>query len=989
LRAEDSEVTGYGQTSMKRALLLGVVSLVLADPFCSTVGVTAGCAGTLDASFDAGIIEDQWYIDALAVQTNGWVILGGSGFSVPGGERHGLARFRTDGSLDAGFAPVVGGGDVKAIVVQPDGALLLGGNFASVNGILRHGLARLNADGTLDDSFIPPELSPSSETVEIQSLALQPDGKVLAGGFAEGEDRQFFRLHPDGQLDGSFQVTNRFAFPLSFILLQPDGRLVVSGQVRLEDDVPIQVSAVSRLNPDGSLDASFAPPDSSNILVRAAALQPDGRMLLGVESEYPPSALHSRLDFGTVIRLHPDGSRDTTCAPGFMTETDARPAEWIGEMVSALAVQADGRILVGGGFDFVNRVRRACVARLHPDGSLDPSFETDITYHPGCDRVEAVSKLALAPEGKLVIGGYLNEINGLVRHGLARLNLTEGACAGVITLTTDLHQVQESAGQLTLTVARRGDLSQTATVAYRAWDVDPLCLGCARQGEDYDGRSGTLEFEPGESSKTLPIPILRDWTPEANEGFHLTLSGPTGGALLGYPASTLILILDHESAGQPGSVDPDFATPFWFGPAGLFDGVEQIQVQADGRILIAGGLTRARSSRCGGLARLLADGTPDSNFAPQITGEVWALLLQSDGQIVIGGDFTSVNGTPRTNLARLNADGSLDPGFAAHPDGFVNQITRQDDGRLVVGGFLNVAPEHHTNFVGRLQADGSPDPKFSNTVAVVRTLYGATDEGDLYALVVQPDGKVLLAGQFDTANGVPRPGLLRLNEDGSLDTSFNPEASGGRDVALLPDGRILIAGSVSLTDPPRSDVVRLHSDGSLDATFDASTQPPRDISVLARQADGRVVVGGWFGHYTTNTLNLARLNADGSLDHSFWAGSGASRNAVSALALLPDGDLLIGGGFDSVNGLPQRFIARLNGGVARPILLPPMRQANGELRVTTMGLETGIQFFLEASTNLADWRVIGTETTSSNEFHFIDAEAPGHGQRFYRARIEP
>jgi uncharacterized delta-60 repeat protein len=302
---------------MKRGFLVGVVSLALAHPGYCPVGVAAGCAGSLDASFDARIIEDQSSIDALAVQPNGWVILAGSGFSTPVGAPHGLARFRMDGSLDTGFAPVVEGGEVKALAVRPDGRLLLGGRFTSVNGVSRHGLARLHADGTLDESFVPPNLSP--ESVDIQSVALQPDGKVLAGGGVEGDDRQLLRFHPDGTLDESFQMTNRLAWPVGFILVQPDGRLLVSGGVRLEDEVPVQVSAVTRLNLDGSLDEAFTPPASSNVFVRTAALQADGKILLGVEVVYPPSATRSKPFFGSVIRLNADGSRDAGFACDLMT----------------------------------------------------------------------------------------------------------------------------------------------------------------------------------------------------------------------------------------------------------------------------------------------------------------------------------------------------------------------------------------------------------------------------------------------------------------------------------------------------------------------------------------------------------------------------------------------------------------------------------------------------------------------------------------------
>lgn len=967
---------------MKRGLVLGVATLVLAHPFHSVVGLAAGCAGSLDASFDARIVEDQPYIRSLAVQSNGWVILAGSDFTVPGAEFHGLARFRTDGSLDASFAPVVEGGEVKALAVQPDGMLLLGGSFTSVNGVARHGLARLHSDGTLDATFLPPDLGP--ESVDIQSLALRADGKVLAGGGAEGSDRQLFRFHPDGTLDTSFQATNRLAWPVGFILVQPDGRLLVSGTVRLEDEVRVQITAVTRLNPDGFPDEAFAPPMVANAFVRAAALQPDGKILLGMEIEYPPSFTHSKPFYGSVIRLNADGSRDATFASGLMTETDARPAEWVGSMVGALAVQADGRILIGGGFDYVNQVRRACVARLHPDGSLDSSFETDIAYHPDCDRVEALSTMALAPGDTLVIGGYLNEINALTRHGLARLHLAGTAPVGVIAFTTNFHRVSENAGQFDVPVGRSGDLSRSVTVNYTTWDPGTADLTGAREGEDYLGRSGTLVFGPGDSTQTIRLPLLSNGAPEANEELALILSDPTGGALLGYPAQTRVLLLDQETLGQPGSLDESFTSPFPFGTLGAFAGVRQVRWGADGSIWAAGAFTAAACDYCGGLARLSADGVRDTGFAPDIAGQVWAVQPLPGGQLLIGGDFAAVNGTPCASLARLGADGSLDSTFTAAPVGNVTQIERLADGRLVIGGFHPVTSGARTNFIRRLLASGAPDPTFSNAVATISETYGVVDRGDLFDLVVQPDGKVLLTGRFGRLGDAPCPGLARLNEDGSRDATFVPPSRRGSDLALQPDGRILVAGVANAGGENHAGILRLNSDGSLDPTFNAGASLSGYVTSVALQTDGKPIVGGCFTRGSAYSLNVARLNADGSFDATFNVGSGARGVCPCVVAVLPDGRILVGGGFDSVNGLSQRFIARLNGGVAHPVLLPPVRQANGELCVTTMGLEVGIQYSLETSTNLTDWRVIGTDTAITNGLRFIVTEPSAQIQQFYR-----
>jgi uncharacterized delta-60 repeat protein len=407
---------------------------------------------------------------------------------------------------------------------------------------------------------------------------------------------------------------------------------------------------------------------------------------------------------------------------------------------------------------------------------------------------------------------------------------------------------------------------------------------------------------------------------------------------------------------------------------------------ADGSIWIAGAFTLAACDPCGGLAQLSADGVRDTDFAPDIAGQVWAVQPLPGGQLLIGGDFTSVNGTPCASLARLGSDGSLDSTFTAAPVGSVTQIERLADGRLWIGGFHPVASGPRTNFVARLLASGAPDPTFSNAVAIVGEAYGVADRGDLLDLVVQPDGKVLLTGRFGRVGDAACPGLVRLNEDGSRDATFVPPSRSGADLALQPDGRILVAGVPNLGGENHAGIIRLHPDGSFDPTFDAGAALSGAVSSVAFQSDGKLVVGGCFTRGSAYSLNVARLNADGSFDATFSVGSGARGVCPCVVAVLPDGRILIGGGFDSVNGIPQRFIARLNGGAARLRLLPPVPLASGGVRLTAVGLETGIPYSLDASANLTDWEPVRTETAITNSLRFIDPEPLGQAQRFYRVR---
>lgn len=151
-----------------------------------------------------------------------------------------------------------------------------------------------------------------------------------------------------------------------------------------------------------------------------------------------------------------------------------------------------------------------------------------------------------------------------------------------------------------------------------------------------------------------------------------------------------------------------------------------------------------------------------------VNGSVNAVVVQSDGKIVIGGKFSEVNGVPRNNLARLNADGSLDRSFADKEvlgvNGEVNALALQPEGGIIVGGLFTQAAEFETMNLARYNVDGTIDRNFGGV------MNGAPGtNGQVLALAVQADGKILVGGNFSTAFGQPRRGIARLNTDGTLD----------------------------------------------------------------------------------------------------------------------------------------------------------------------------------------------------------------------------
>jgi uncharacterized delta-60 repeat protein len=185
------------------------------------------------------------------------------------------------------------------------------------------------------------------------------------------------------------------------------------------------------------------------------------------------------------------------------------------------------------------------------------------------------------------------------------------------------------------------------------------------------------------------------------------------------------------------------------------------------------------------------------------------------------------------------------------------------------------------------------------------TTFNLGANGEIYALALQPDGKILVGGSFTTLGGAERNYVGRINLDGSLDTTFNPGADKTvRTLALQPDGRIVVGGWFNtLGGETRHRIGRLNPNGTLDADFNPGAASV--IYTLALQPDGRIIVGGWF--------TFERLNPDGTLDTTFNMGAD---NAVSALALRPDGKIVVGGDFTKLGEAARNHIGRLSSDTA-------------------------------------------------------------------------
>jgi uncharacterized delta-60 repeat protein len=291
------------------------------------------------------------------------------------------------------------------------------------------------------------------------------------------------------------------------------------------------------------------------------------------------------------------------------------------------------------------------------------------------------------------------------------------------------------------------------------------------------------------------------------------------------------------------------------------------------------------------------------------------IALQSDGKIFVTGRFSGNNGQNQYKILRLNSDGSTDTSFDIGTgfNSFVSAIVIQPDGKILVGGSFTTYNGQNQNRILRLNTDGSKDTSFD---------IGTGFPGfynDVYTIALQPDGKILLGGRFTYFNAQIHNRILRLNSDGSLDTSFNIGSGFNNIVStivLQSDGKILVGGSFSsYNGQTHNRILRLNSDGSVDNSFEIGTGMNGSAIIITLQLDGKILIGGLFYQFNGQaTNNIARLNLDGSLDNSFDIGTGFNSNfgGVYEITVQPDNKIMVGGSFTEYNGQNRNCLVRLN-----------------------------------------------------------------------------
>jgi len=343
--------------------------------------------------------------------------------------------------------------------------------------------------------------------------------------------------------------------------------------------------------------------------------------------------------------------------------------------------------------------------------------------------------------------------------------------------------------------------------------------------------------------------------------------------------------------------------------------VNDIKYFSDDKMLVVGEFTTFTGTTYNRIIKLNTDGSVDSTF---ITGsgfdwDVNTIGFQTDDKIIITGAFTSYSGASHNRIVRLNTDGTVDATYN-NGTGFNSTVWThklQTDNKILAGGaFATYSGASYARLI-RLNTDGTIDTTFT---------IGTGFNGNVNAINVQTDNKILVGGSFTVYSGVTCNGLIRLNSDGSIDSTFSivtTESKTIYSIEIQTDNKILAGGAfAAYSGVSKNYLVRLNTDGTIDNTFDIGSGFSNTLTDIHIQQDNQILIGGYYSTYSGVSKNyLVRLNTDGTIDNTFDIGSGFSGGGVTVTNIIntnSTGKITVGGVFTSYNGTTANYMVQLN-----------------------------------------------------------------------------
>lgn len=890
----------------------------------STAGSTTSTAAELFVAIPAGSVVTSFAPPALSEAVVASTLDNLGRHLV--GTQLGLRRYTLSGELDPTFTTTVFSTlPVSAVHVLSDDRIIVGGFFTTVtNGtsaaVSRPVLARFSSAGVLDTAY-SPALPTVSGTLYAQTIAPGSSGKYYVGFGAGGGLRRYLS---DGSLDGTFSATTVGTNTGGIIYAvreRSDGRVLVA-HISGANGFGFTYS-LSLLEANGTASASSVfTPVSFNNSPRTIDLLPDGRIVVGGQFIQLNGAAATRLAV-----LFADGTVDTS----FVSTTGTGPDGTVQRVL-----YREGRLLVAGEFfNYAGQALRG-LARVNLDGTIDSTFSA------GAGTDGSVFTAHLTNQDDLFFGGNFTTYKGVARNRAALVTLNP--LIGAIGFAPPRRSVVESSGSVTLTLRRYGPATEAASIRYAT--ADALAgFTTAVSGTDYTAASGTVAWAAGDSAdKTISLSLLDDSAAEPAKTFRVALSDPTGPVTAA--ASATLTILDSDTpatfTGQPSA------------PVSALNAGASLSLSAT----VTSPTPATYQWFLNGVA---IPGATSASFAKNPVnvsdGGLYTLVVtNAAGSVTSSAALVVVQPLPGRPVAGQPTTGR--PQFDSF-SGPASMIALPDGGALIGGLFTaNTSLNRPQPYLLRIRADGTTDTSFNLVLNAAVT-----------ALRLQPDGKVLVFGNFNTVNSAAQRYLFRLKADLTLDTAFNTAVNTALTTTAIPNGYSALnlatdsTGRIYLSLSSGAGILRrLNADGTLDAAYLVGL-PGGGAMGLAVDSSDRLLVGGGFtnlGPVTTIGLSpatspvrprLARLATDGAVDQTFLPALGS--NSVRDIFIHPSTGRIFAGldfapGLVEVDAAGSATVFNLgnNGSVSETALSPDGRPT----LVRSASGSTAVQRFIPAAT---------------------------------------
>jgi uncharacterized delta-60 repeat protein len=564
---------------------------------------------------------------------------------------------------------------------------------------------------------------------------------------------------------------------VSRMKLQPDGKMLMGGEINFYEQ--IAVNHLVRLLPDGTRDNTFNFSGGINYQVQFIELQTNGNIVVSNKE-----------------------SIQILSSTGSLLNTISRPSTTT--YITAIAVQSDNKILVAT----YTLSGVTSLVRFSPDGVSDLSFKQDISVNQSITDIEFQN-------GKILIAGYFSSVNGVTKNDIARLELD-----GNLDVTFDTGS---------------GTSDGIGSISVQA------------DGKILPGNAYINEFN-GQQYHGM-VRLNSDGS--VDTGFTLPIYLHGGTSTIKFNGTKIVFAAYYNSAerlfqlNSDGSLDPSFTEILLaaFGPS--------YEITSDG-IVVA---NNNGSGNPYGIAKHTLSGIKMAGYAPELSryGKISQVDFTQDNKLIVGGDFIKIDGVITNHVARLLNNGQVDPSF-------IVSVNNEEVFELkVVGNNQVLVSSSNDMFKVDTQGNVTSDFNFDH----FKELYQV---GRFY---VQPDQRIVALGPNN---------IYRLKADGTEDATFNiGSGSGGSnstifDMDVQADGKIIYGATFdSFNNTPVNRLVRLNNDATIDASFNIGTGPNGDVSKVAVVNNGEIIVAGFFTSFngTTAIQRMVKLAKNGALDVDF------------------------------------------------------------------------------------------------------------------------